>query len=156
MTGPPNRAIIADSCALGAAFFKELYSGNAQPLLDAIRIGRVRCVMPEVARPEFLNICRKKREGFGGAQPISEEEVSRVLESFADLPIVWDQTPGHAAMQAAWRTYLSHGIGTWDAYYYNLAKEWDAELWTLDGPFLATVGGAGGVTAHDLRIRAFS
>ena len=143
------RYVVPDACVLGAAFFAERYTQNAVPLLNAIRTGAVDAIMPTVGMNEFLNICRNKLD-----KGIAPAMVEQIVEDFAGLPIEWwDQ--GVKASKEAWRLYREKGIGTNDAFYCLLARDWQAELWTQDGDFISR---AAAIDARigDLRARAFS
>ncbi len=126
------RYIVPDTSALAAAFYNELSSANAAPLLTAIRSHSVGAVAPSLLLPEFLNVSRKKQQGNAvqGFLPVPALVVEAIVADFLALPIILEEDEALAA--GAWRLHQDHGIQTADAFFVELARRWQAELWTAD------------------------
>jgi predicted nucleic acid-binding protein len=124
-----KRCIVTDTGILAAAFFPETHTMKAQPILHAIRRNEVDAVAPTVFLTEFANVCRKKI--LAGGRPTDVDDIfGEVLE----LPILWWESIESMARRA-WRLHRSSAkMGTNDAHFFLLAQDWNAELWTLDGP----------------------
>jgi predicted nucleic acid-binding protein len=150
-----SRYIVPDTCALAAILFQEQYSSNAAPLLTAIRNETIEAVAPSIGLAEFLNVARKR---IANPQvPLSPGQVDAVVQDFLSLPITWwdVQEADTGATLRCWREYWNHGVGTWDAYFLILAQDFDAELWTTDGPFF-NAACARHAKTFDLRDAPFS
>ncbi len=126
------RYIVPDTSALAAAFYNEPGSINAASLLEAIRSQTADAVAPSILLPEFLNVSRKKQQGntAQGFLPVPTLVVEAVVADFLALPIVLEEVEGLAA--GAWRLHQDYGIQTADAFFVELARKWQAELWTAD------------------------
>ena len=147
-----SRIIVPDACALGAAFFNETFTPQADPLLGAIRAKGVDSVAPVICIGEFLNICRKKVEGASGTA-LPKPIVDRVIQEFLALPILW-HSPSLEETAEAWNWY-GKGIQTGDAFYLTVASAWGAEVWTIDEPFYSKAS-PDFSQIHDLRTEPFT
>lgn len=133
-----QRYIVPDTCAIAAALYRKSFSLNVDPLINAIRNRTVDAVAPVVGIAEFLNVSRKKIEGYktGGQQypPLNQGIVDSAIQVFFSLPIVWIDINRNLALRS-WHTYLNEGIQTGDAFFLEIAREFSAEIWTTDEPF---------------------
>lgn len=126
------RYVVPDTSSLAAAFYNEAGSGNAIPLLQAIRAQAVTAVAPSLMLPEFLNVCRKKQKGNPplGFAPVPAALVEAIISDLLALPLVLEEI-GPLTVNA-WRLHQDHGIQTADAFFLEVARLWQAELWTVD------------------------
>jgi len=145
------RYIVPDTCAIAAALFNEPLSARAEPLLRAIRAQTIDAVAPSLMLWEFLNVCRKKREG---SSALASNVVQAAVKDFFALPILYVELEPLAP--AAWSIYQPGGVETGDAFFVAVARQWEAEIWTTDGRF-ARAAVAGGVFSaiHDLAVTPF-
>ena len=128
------RIIVPDTCVLGAAFYNEAYSSNADPLLEAIRLRAIDAIAPILGIAEFFNVSRKKQAEFDRNPSSPNPNVDAVVNDFLALPIVWWEMDADMAKNA-WITHRTHQIETWDAFFIEVAKLFEAELWTTEQAF---------------------
>lgn len=126
----PPRYIVPDTCALAAALYNEPYSGNVDPLLDAIRFGTVDAIAPTLCMAEFLNVSRKKRQS-----GLSDSQVEKAILDFLSLPIVWIEMD-RSVIYSAWQLHFHESVETADAVFAEIAIQWQAEIWTSDDRFI--------------------
>ena len=127
------RYIVPDTCALSASFYNEVYAVNADPMLEAIRLRSVEAVAPSLGKAEFLNVSRKKLESAFTSPVLDIADVEIAIAEFLALPIFWvDLDP---LTEEAWRLHRNYNLQTGDAYFVEVARQWDAEIWTIDGQF---------------------
>ena len=143
------RLIVPDTCALAASLYNELFAANADPLLNAIRLQDVDALAPSLGKAEFLNLSRKKLATPG----ISTADVEAVVSDFVALPILWVEIDSLTAN--AWRLHRDYGLETGDAFFLEVARQWQAEVWTTDEQFFNRAA-----VIHpyvfNLRVQAFS
>ncbi len=130
------RYAVPDTSAIAAALYNEPYTLQAEPLLEAIRKGAVDAVAPSSGLTEFFNVSRKKLISSGPRPAPSVADVEAVVADFLTLPILWWEI--NAIAPAAWRLHRDQGVGTGDAFFLEVARQWDAEIWTLDEQFYRT------------------
>lgn len=147
------RYVVPDTSALAAALYNEAYTLQAEPLLEAIRKGSVDSVAPSSGLTEFLNVSRKKLIPSGMYPALSVANVEAVVADFLILPIVWWEI--NVIAPSAWRLHRDHGLETGDAFFVEVARQWDAELWTIDDQFFQKAS-AVYPKVFDLRIMPFS
>ena len=129
------RYIVPDTCALAASLYNETYSSVTDPMLQAIRLRTVDAVAPTLGLAEFLNVSRRKLDP-NSANPLSQAAVDSAVAEFLSLPITWIDIEPYA--EEAWRVHRLHKIETGDAFFVAIAKEFSAEIWTVDSQFAAS------------------
>lgn len=129
---PTIRYVVPDTSALAAAFYNETVSAHAIPLLQTIRSQTVEAIAPSLLLPEFLNVCRRKKQGnpSQGFAPVPTPLVEAIVNDMLALPLVLEET--RPLTVGAWRLHQNHGIQTADAFFVEVARQWQAELWTAD------------------------
>ncbi len=147
------RYIVPDTSAIAAALYRETYSAQSEPLLRAIRKGNVEAVMPSSGFTEFFNVSRKKLVSSANSPALAAADVEAVVSDFLTLPILWWGIDSLAP--AAWRFHRDHGLETGDAFFVEVARQWDAELWTIDDQFYQKAGVIYPRT-FDLRVTPFA
>jgi predicted nucleic acid-binding protein len=130
------RYVVPDTSAIAAALYNESYTLQAEPLLEAIRKGSVDAVAPSSGLTEFLNVSRKKLISSGSHSASFVADVEAIVADFLTLPILWWEIS--AIAPSAWRLHRSQGVETGDAFFLEVARQWDAEIWTLDEQFYRT------------------
>lgn len=136
------RYVVPDSCALAAGLYPETLSANADPLVEAIRSASVDTIAPELGIAEFRNVSRKKVEGYRHRgityPPLPLAGVEAIVRDFLALPITWVDLRTGAS--GAWNLYATRNVQTYDAFFLEVAIQWEAELWTTDADFAAAAG----------------
>ena len=127
------RFIVPDTCALSASLYNEVYAANADPLLQAIRLQTVTAVAPSLGKAEFLNVSRRKLDPQLTAPVLSVADVENAVAEFMSLPIQWVDIDPIAML--AWRLHRDHGLQTADAFFVEIARQYQAEIWTTDAQF---------------------
>ncbi len=152
---PTFRYIVPDTSSLAAAFYNEAASSHALPLLQAIRAQTVEAIAPSLMLPEFLNVCRKKQKGNPvlGFAPVPVPLVEAIVSDVLALPLVLEEMRPLAIN--AWRLHQDHGIQTADAFFLEVARQWQAELWTADDQFFGRAIQVYG-NVFNLRLTPFS
>lgn len=146
------RYIVPDTSVIAAGLFREPYSPNSAPLLDAIRYHIVDAIVPELGLSEFLNVCRKKLIPRPGSPAVALSDVEAALQEFRSLDVFWIRM--QPLDENAWISHRDHGVETGDAYFLEAARQWDAELWTIDDDFSKTAGAIYG-KVYNLKTTAF-
>lgn len=131
------RYVVPDTCAIGASLYKELYSSNIDPMLDAIRREQVVAIAPDLGLAEFLNLSRKKLDLRYTNPVLSRSMVDEAVDDFLSLPIDWIDIRDLALN--AWHLYEDNGVETADAFFVEVARQWEAEIWTIDTQFFRAV-----------------
>lgn len=148
----PPIYIVVDACVASAWSFAEPYSLQAQRVLEAIVKNRVNAWAPERFVDEVLRVCQKKTLPPPGGVSMSAADAYEHFEDVVTLPIVL--MPCEELRESAWNLAITTPkLTTHDALYLALARDWGAELWTLDAGLAST--SAIYPFVHDLRTTAF-
>jgi predicted nucleic acid-binding protein len=140
--------VVVDANVAGAWSFSEVFSAQAQPLLDALAAHRVIMLAPDRFAEEFLRVCQKKTyPSSTGPGVLPADAWDRFLDTVTS-PI--RLLPTEEYHERAWQLALASGVSTHDALYLAVAEEWAAELWTADDT-LAARGALTGVTVRHIR-----
>jgi len=127
------RYIVPDTCALSASFYNEIYAANADPMLEAIRLRSVDALAPSLGKAEFLNVSRKKLDPAFTSPVLNAADVEAAVAEFLALPIEWVDID--VLTEQAWRLHRNHKLQTGDAYFVEVARLRQAEIWTTDVQF---------------------
>ena len=128
-----RRYIVPDTCVLAAALYNEIYTLQAELILEEIRQGTVDAVAPSLGMAEFLNVSRKKLDPRFTSPALSQAVVNTAVANFTTLPITWIDIEPYTAQ--AWHLHRDHKIETGDAFFVAIAMEFSAEIWTTDSQF---------------------
>lgn len=107
-------------------FFEEPHTPEALSVLDALRAGAYRAVVPDLIYAELANAVWKRvvREG------LDPEDGAVVVSTFARLPL--EATPSPPLLPTAYRLAVEHRRTVYDGLFLALSQLAGAELVTAD------------------------
>lgn len=129
-----RRRIVPDTSVMIAAYFHEEFGDSginltrrAIPLVNALRLKKVKAFAPELLWSEFVSVAHRKAYGQSRSAEVTPELALGHIRSFLDLSI----TPVRNArlVEEAWGYSTKYQISAPDSFPLACAIRHDAELW---------------------------
>lgn len=120
------RSIVADASVIVKFFIKELYSEDAQRLLDAFINNEIILIEPSLLNYEILNALKYSEAGKFGMDKI--KVIFSALENYGFINVDLSNTFADKAIMISFKNNISF----YDAVYVALALNMNADLYTAD------------------------
>lgn len=125
--------VVIDASVMGAAFFTETLTAQAQQLLGQDR----RFIAPDLLLVEMASLASKKvRRG-----DASQQDAARALGQIGLL--ISEFVPGGGHFERAFELAAQHGMSAYDGLYLAIAEERGAQVVTADQKLVRRAGEAG-------------